>query len=157
MKRIWQVVIAVVVVLAVGGGAFFGGTRYERSRILADPSVLFRQGMGRQFTGGQFPGGQFGPSAGGTPPAPVEGRGGTVGTIASIEGNALTVTKQDGSTVRVVTTDSTLIEKSMSVTVADLTVGERVIVSGAASEDGSITARSIQSQRAMAAPTPATP
>ena len=41
-------------------------------------------------------------------------------------------------------TDTTLIEKNASVTVADLTTGETVIVSGTPGSDGSITARSVQ-------------
>ena len=41
-------------------------------------------------------------------------------------------------------TDTTLIEKNASVTVAELTTGETIIVSGTPGSDGSITARSVQ-------------
>ena len=44
------------------------------------------------------------------------------------------------------TSDTTLIEKTMSVSVGDLKVGERVMVSGSKNDDGSYTARSIQSR-----------
>jgi hypothetical protein len=47
------------------------------------------------------------------------------------------------------TTDTTLIEKNMSVGVGDLEVGEMVVVSGPQNEDGSITARSVMSIRAF--------
>jgi hypothetical protein len=49
-------------------------------------------------------------------------------------------------------TDTTLIEKYMTVGVADLQAGERVVVSGSQNDDGSVTARSIQSMRNFQAP-----
>jgi hypothetical protein len=52
------------------------------------------------------------------------------------------------------TTDTTLIEKYMTVHVEDLRVGERVVVSGSKNDDGSYTARSIQSMRALPSATP---
>jgi hypothetical protein len=52
-------------------------------------------------------------------------------------------------TIRVQTTDTTLIQKYMPVTVGDLKVGEQVVVSGSRNDDGSYTARSIQSMRAL--------
>jgi hypothetical protein len=66
-----------------------------------------------------------------------------VGTIKAVEGGALTITTQEG-TVRVQTTDTTIIEKYTAVGVGDLGVGERVVISGSRNEDGSVTARSIQ-------------
>jgi len=148
MKRIWKVLIGVAVVVAVGGGAFWGGTKFEESRILANPSLLFQQGLGRRD--GQFPNAQFLGGANVAPQAAADARagGGTMGTIESVEGNVVILTTQNG-TVSVQTSDTTLVEKLMSVGVSDLTVGERVVVSGSANDDGSITARSIQSQRGV--------
>jgi hypothetical protein len=125
------------------GGGFWAGTQYEANRIRQNPAALFQRD-------GAMPVGNA-PSQGGRP----DGAGGTMGSVASVEGNVVTITKQDGSSVRVQIAESTLIEKNMTVTLADLTVGEQVIVSGTANEDGSITARSIQSLRGMAASAPA--
>jgi hypothetical protein len=41
--------------------------------------------------------------------------------------------------------------------VGDLEIGERVIVSGSQNDDGSVTARSIQSMQAFQAPQPGMP
>ena len=69
--------------------------------------------------------------------------GGIMGQIEAVEGDALRVTTQEGS-IRVLTTSTTLIEKYVSVGVDQLEIGEQVIVSGSRSDDGDITARSIQ-------------
>jgi len=67
-----------------------------------------------------------------------------MGTIEEVEGDTLILSTQEG-TIRVQTTDTTLIEKYESVQVGSLEVGEQVIVSGAENSDGSLTARSIRS------------
>lgn len=77
--------------------------------------------------------------------------GGLMGTIKQVDGNTLVITTDSGD-VRVQATDTTLIEKTMPVNVGDLKVDERVIVSGTKNDDGSYTARSIQSVRGMQAP-----
>jgi hypothetical protein len=74
-----------------------------------------------------------------------------MGTIEAVEGDTLLVSTEEGE-IRVHTTDTTLIEKYMAVGVGDLEVGERVVVSGSRNDDGSVTARSIQSPRAFQGP-----
>jgi hypothetical protein len=74
--------------------------------------------------------------------------GSVTGTIQSIEGQALVIDSREG-TIRVETTDTTLIEKTMPVSIDDLEVDEQVIVMGRQNDDGSITARSIQPLRAL--------
>ena len=142
MNRVGMVVIGVVVIAAVAGGAFWAGTRVGENRALQDPTRFFQQRIRGQ--GGQFP------VASGTPPAGVRGNlgvgGGTVGTIETIEGDTVVLSTETG-TIRVQTTDTTLIEKSMTVQVGDLEVGEQVVVSGSRNDDGSVTARSIRSLR----------
>jgi len=61
------------------------------------------------------------------------------------------VNTQEG-TLRVRTTDTTLIQKVMLVGVEELETGEQVLVAGSRDEDGTITARSIQPARAMQFP-----
>lgn len=155
MKRGVIALVAVVVLAAVGGGAYYYGTTVGEKRVLQNPQLIFQQ-MGAGLEGGQgrfqgqFPGQGAFPS--GTPQASQRGTllqgGGLMGTIEKIEGNTLVITTDDGD-VSVQTTDTTLIEKTMSVDVEDLELGERVIVSGSENEDGSYTARSIQSVRGM--------
>jgi hypothetical protein len=147
MKRVAIAVVAVLVLAAVGSGAFYYGTKVGENRVLQNPQLLFQQMRAGQ-QGGQFQGQFLGPS--GTPQAGQRGTqvvgGGLMGTIEQVEGTTLVITTDTGS-VRVQTSDTTLIEKTMSVGVGDLRVGERVMVSGSKNDDGSYTARSIQSLR----------
>jgi hypothetical protein len=149
MKRGLIALVAVLVLAAVGVGAFYYGTKVGEKRVLANPQLLFQQMRAGQ-EGGQFQGQGVAPS--GTPQAGQRSfqaaAGGLMGTIEKVEGNTVVITTDSGS-VTVQTSDTTLIEKTVSVGVADLTVGERVIVSGTKNDDGSYTARSIQSVRGM--------
>ena len=147
MKKGAIVLIAVVVVVAIAGGAFWGGMKVGENRATQNLARFRTQGVRGQ--GGQFP------TASGTPQAgqrSAQGSSGVTGTIEEIQGNTLVLSTQDG-TVRVQTSDTTLIEKSMSVGVADLKVGEQVMASGTKNDDGSWTARSIQSLRGFGAAT----
>ena len=141
-KRILAMVLGVVVLVALGttGGFFYGKSVGQGQANQA------RQ----QFMQGRFQGqvGQF-PARDVTPAANARQGGGTTGTIQSITGNTLVVKTQNGNEVTVKTTDTTLIEKLSSVSVSDLQTGEQVIVSGSQNDDGSISARSIQSGRAF--------
>lgn len=135
--------ILLLVILAAGGG-FFAGTAVAQSRA--------RQGFFQRQFGGQ--GGQFQRPA--RTPQPGQGGGarlggGIVGTIKTVEGDTLVITTQEGET-QVHATDTTLIEKYMTVAVGDLKVGERVVVSGSQNDDGSVTARTIQSLRNFQSP-----
>ncbi len=150
MKKTWIVVAVALLVVAVGGGAFFGGMSYGKSQARQNLTSQKLQRFGAR--GGQFPeGGQF-PSTGvlpqGTPEGATQFGGGIRGTIQAIEGNNLVINADEGI-VKVQTTDTTLIEKNMPVSVGDLKVGETVVVSGPRNDDGSITARSVMSMRAF--------
>jgi hypothetical protein len=148
MKKLWIGIGAGLLVLAIAGGSFWGGTLYGRSQASRTAQRFFQQGAGDragQFPGGQFPGARVTRQVGqGDTPAMA---GGVIGTIQSIEGQTLTIESTDG-TIKVETTDTTLIEKTMPVTINDLAVDEQVIVMGRENDDGSITARSIQPLRA---------
>ena len=150
MKKWMIALIAVLVVAGVGAGGYFLGMKAGEQKVLDNPSLVFQR---MRSQGGQIQiGGQF-PGAG---EAPETGRGGVqfqggglAGTIESVTGTTVVIKTEQGS-VTVQTTDSTLIEKNVSVTVAELAVGENVMVSGSKNDDGSYTARSIQSLRARA-------
>ncbi len=148
MNKVTAGVIAVVIVAAVAGGAFYAGTKVGENRVLQNPASFLQQlrPEGGQFQG-RFPGQQGTPLPGQTPQPGFrggQGFGGTMGTIEEVEGDTLILSTQQG-TIRVQTTDTTLIEKYESVQVGNLEVGEQVIVSGSENADGSLTARSIRS------------
>lgn len=158
------ILIVVLALVAAGGGFLYGTSRYTGQFSLADLTKVGTASTGAgQFAGrGQFDPsqmtpeqlqalrqnrGQSGTGQGGNSTQGgafnQAGAGQTVGTIESIEGNVVTV-KTQNSSVKVTTTDTTLIQKQMDVTVQDLTVGEQVIVSGSQAADGTTTARSIR-------------
>ena len=144
MKKIWIGVAVALLVVAVGAGAFWAGMSYGKSQAEQDVAGLMQERLGAR--GIQLP-------AGGQLPQGVQGDttqfgGGIRGTIEAVEGDTLVINSDEGI-IRVQTTDTTLIEKNMSVGVGDLEIGETVVVSGPQNEDGSITARSVMSMRAF--------
>jgi hypothetical protein len=167
-------VVGVIVLMAAAavGGFYFGASSGGSINLPLVGNVSLGQNQTAQFQAGRFqsgqmPQGQFDPSQmteeqrqqfqqargnrqGGTPQAGARGAfgGGSFGTIESIE-NGIIVVKTQSATMKVKTTDTTLIEKQMSVGVAELKVGDQSSVSGSQGDDGVTTARSI---RVLSAP-----
>lgn len=143
-KRILVGLGVLALLIAAAGGGFLYG-----KRVGAEQVSEARQ----QFARGRL-GGQDGlPAPADWAPQPgaqSDSRqgGGTMGTVESVEGDTVVLSTQQG-TIRVKTTDTTLIEKFSSVGVNDLAAGEQVMVAGSKNDDGSITARSIQSLRSF--------
>jgi uncharacterized protein YneF (UPF0154 family) len=147
MKKWMIALIAILVVAGVGAGGYFLGMKAGEQKVLNNPPLVFQRmrGQGGQIQiDGQFPG-QDGVPSTGRGSVQFQG-GGLAGTIESVTGSTVVIKTEEGS-VTVQTTDSTLIEKNVSVTVGELVVGENVMVSGSRNDDGSYTARSIQSLR----------
>jgi len=120
MRKPIVIIAALLVVLAVGAGSFWAGTKVGENRVIQDPARLFQQGARRQS--GELPDQLRTPQPG---QRVAQGLGGGImGTIEGIEGDSLVVSTEEG-TIRVQTTDTTLIEKSMTVNVGDLEVGVR--------------------------------
>ncbi len=136
MNRTVWIILGVVAVLAVAGGSFFGGTLYGKNQA---QSAFVDIGQADGFPGG---------AQGGIPSGGRAARGGQggmlVGQIQEIGDGVMVITGADGKQTQVKVTDTTLIEKQASVTLADLETGETVMVSGSKADDGSITARSVQ-------------
>jgi hypothetical protein len=132
MNRTVQIVLGIVILVVVAAGSFYGGTVYGQGQAQAQLAAR-RQDFGQ---GGQAQGG-----AG----QRMGGPGGMVfGQIEEVGDGFLVITDNNGKQTQVRVTDTTLIEKNASVSLADLKQGETVIVSGATGSDGSITARSVQ-------------
>ena len=152
MKKTWIGVAVVLLVVAVGAGAFWAGMSYGKSQAEQDVMGLIQEQMGARGVqlseGGQFPGrGQLLQEGQGDAPqfgSGMMGTMGTMGTIEGVEGETLIINTDEGL-IRVQTTDTTLIQKNMPVGVGDLEIGEAVVVSGPQNDDGSITARSVMS------------
>jgi hypothetical protein len=71
-----------------------------------------------------------------------------VGTISRVEGNTVYVKMQDGTEVKVSTTDSTRVELTQPGKLSDLKTGTSVAVQGQRAEDNSVTAQSITTRPA---------
>jgi hypothetical protein len=125
--------LIIVAIVAIGAG-FFGGLQYQK---MADSKLLAKFPAGAGFNRGNFTGSVNNQRA-------RAGAGFTQGTILSKSDKSLTVKLAAGGSEIVFLADSTEIMKSATGTIADLNVGENVVVSGTANSDGSITARTVQ-------------
>ncbi len=126
-------IIFVVLLTAFTAGGFFGGMKYQQSK----RSNLSRQFMNQQGNGQATQRGQGMPQGNRTNFRPVNGE------IISADDKSITVKMTDGSSKIVLLSNSTVINKAETATVADLKVGEKVMVVGQSNTDGSVTAQNI--------------
>ena len=138
MKTGFPLLVAVFLVLGVGGGtAFGGGVLYGRNSPpkakVTPPAAAGNAGAG---AGGATTGGT--PAAGGR-----GGSGGTAGAVDSLNGNVLTVRTQTGTTSTVNLTASTRILTTLDATRDDLKPGTNVTVIGQADQSGTINAAAV--------------
>lgn len=89
-------------------------------------------------------GGQGGTPQPGTTPqgGPGVGGRGNTGTVSKIEGNIITLTTSTGI-LSVKTSDITIVEKMIKGSLADISAGENIMVTGQRNADGSIAAANI--------------
>ncbi len=136
MNKAVKIILGIVIALAVAGGSFYGGTVYGKSQAQAELQERFAAGRT-----GTFPSGQATGQGNGT----RTNQGSMlVGEIKTVNADSLVITDRDNNEITVKATDTTLIEKNMSVKVTDLAAGETVVISGNKAADGTITARSLQ-------------
>lgn len=146
MRRLVVVLVAVLVVLAVVGGSFYGGMAFQRSRQANAQQQFFAE---RGFAPGGFapqglPEGGFGETGGPNPGAGAAGAGrGTSGVIESLEGDTLRLTT-DGDEVAVHLTDQTTISQMTAGERSDLDPGTQIVVIGERDDTGTVTAVAIQ-------------
>jgi len=138
-------IAAIVIVLAVGIGAFYGGMMYGKSRSSAQSTSRNSLPGGQNFGGQNFQRGTMGRNGG-------AGGGGFIsGQIISKDSQSITVEFRNGSSTAsasstkiIFLSNSTPITKSVSGTADDLAVGVNVSIVGTTNSDGSITAETIQ-------------
>ena len=122
----------IAVASIVGGGAFYGGMKYDQSKVSAD-----RQARAQQFGGGNEVGGQRGARG-------ANGGGYASGEILSKDDKSVTIKMRDGGSKIIFYSDTTEVGKFVNGISGDLEVGKMVSVNGKANSDGSITAQLIQ-------------
>ena len=133
--------IILIVIIAVAGGAFYGGMKYAQSKAAAGFSQADFQNLRnlspeeRQQRVQQF---------GASVPGLRAGANSVSGEIISKDEKSITVKLRDGGSKIVFFSDSTGVTKSTNGTLDDLEVGKTISIDGTANQDGSVTAKSIQ-------------
>jgi len=146
MKKILPIIIIIII---IGAGAFYGGMKYSQSKTLqgfaqgnfqnlSNLSPEERQQRFQQMGSAGMIGMRGARSGDGT------GSGFANGEIISKDESSITVKLPDGGSNIVFYSESTEVSKFTGGTLDDLEIGKSVIVNGEVSEDGSITAQSIQ-------------
>lgn len=141
---------AVLGVLVVAGGSFFGGMAFQRYRQTNVQQQFFADrgfGAGGQeapLFGSGGPQGEFVPfgDAGGAGGQAVTERGAN-GTVESLEGDTLQLTTAEGE-ITVTLTDETVLSRTTTVERSELQAGAQVTVIGERDDAGDITAAVIQ-------------
>lgn len=96
-----------------------------------------------QVMGGGGSGATFAMTRGGRQGA-LAGGGFLTGSVLSMDEKSVTLKLQDGGSRIVFISPSTPVSKSVEGSLADLKVGERVMVTGSQNQDGSFTAQAFQ-------------
>ncbi len=155
MKR-WLIAVIVVVIVAIGVGAFFGGRAAGGGTPSAAEAMKVVSESDRGAAAGPCSEHRRHRDRDRRPDRRSSGAGGnmTSGSIVSSDANSMTVKLTDGSTKIVLFSDSTTISVSKDGSSADLTAGQTVRVNGTTNSDGSITASNIQCGTAAAGGAP---
>lgn len=129
--EIKNILLFITVLIIVGGGAFYGGMRYEQSKkFFPQDFQNFSPEQRQQFflqREGQRVDGRF-----------------LVGKVIGKDEKSLTLKMQDNSTRIVFFSDSTKISKTTEGKIDDIEIGKQIIVSGSQNSDGSYSAKTIQ-------------
>ncbi|MFH1077712.1 MAG: hypothetical protein V1745_00305 [Patescibacteria group bacterium] len=141
-----HIITLVVVGLAIGGGAFYGGMQVAKAN--ASP------------TAGRFPDGNMvGQRGTGTMPGGPSGRiagGGSVanGEVLSKDDGSLTIKLQDGGSKIVFISASTTVNMMTEGSLDDVAPGSDVMIVGTADSSGNLTAKSVQLRPSGETPPP---
>ena len=127
MNKTNKIISGIVVLLIVGGGAFYGGMLYGKSHPVIQPGAPLNNGARLSRN--------FGAGAGGL----------TMGSVIAKDASSITLQLPNNTGSKIIFySDATQITKTASGTPDDLTNGTTVSVTGTTNSDGSITAQSIQ-------------
>src|SRR4051812_17373610 len=111
-----HIIVPLAVAVVVGGAAFFGGMKYQQSKVAAS----FGNRLG-QFQGGQGRMGRAGMGMNG---------GVVAGQILTMDDKTLTVKMMDGNTKLVLLSDTVTVSKTDTGSKTDLKTGAQVAIFG---------------------------
>ena len=139
--------LALLGVLLIAGG-FIAGVQVQKGETSSGSTGGAPAGLASRFAalrGGTSGTGKTpaGAAAGGFPGAGTGAGRPTSGTVAYLDGNTLYVTSSEGNTVKVKTSPSTSVTKTVKTKVKGIYPGETVTVTGATATNGTVSAESI--------------
>lgn len=133
------IIIALVVAIVVGVGAFFGGVKFQETKASSNGQQLQENGTAAAGHQGN-PNDQEGPNG----QRFQRGFRPVTGVILSMDDKSITVKLDDGSSKIILLQDNLTVSKTDTATKADLKTGVKVGVFGTNNSDGSVTAQNIQ-------------
>jgi hypothetical protein len=156
MKTVLIILGAVILAGLIGFGGFEAGKEYQRKQQnqVQNDFLRSRGITGNELSGGNFPVGTPGANFGqGSPGGSGFVGSGMTGQVQSIGGNVVTISMAR-NTITVNLTDTTKIVVPAPTTLADLQVGQQVMVTGERDSSGNITATQILILGTTPTPTP---
>lgn len=138
--------IVAVASVALAGVSFYGGMKYQESKISNFQNLMSdqRQEMFQQGEGSGTRGIRTGTGAN----IPRNGTGAGInaasGEVIAKDDKSITVKLRDGGSKIVFFSDKTIISKTAEGSQSDITAGEQVMVTGTINVDGSVTAALVQ-------------
>jgi hypothetical protein len=145
--------LALLAVLLIAGG-FIAGVKVQKGQETSSGSsgggaaglasrFAALRGAGTSSTGTSSTKASTSGTASGFPGAPGGGSRPTTGTVAYLAGDTLYVTNSEGNTVKVNTSSSTSVTKTVKTKVKGIHPGETVTATGATGSNGAVSAESI--------------
>lgn len=140
-----KTIITIAVIIIVGAGSFYAGTKYDQSQSLAAAGSAGNGQGNFQRGGGQGNGGRRGGTG--------NNGGFSGGQIIAKDDKSITIQLRDnrtpdgqqaGGSKIIFLSDSTQVMKAVSGSLKDLSIGQNITAMGSANPDGSITAQTIQ-------------
>jgi len=134
------IAIGIIILLVGAGAGFYGGTIYQKNKLVQNFSG---RGFGDRQGNGEMRGLGQGQRAG------MMGGQGQVGgffdgEIISKDDKSITLKTRDGGSKIIYFSAETKIGKTTEGSMADLNVGQQLMVNGKSNSDGSLTANNIQ-------------
>lgn len=132
-----KISIVAIILIAI---SFYSGMKFDQSQSASVRNAFIQRGAGAR---GDFAGAQ----------GSMRGNGGFIsGEVLSIDATSITIKLKDGGSKIIFVSNSTSILKSDAGTLADISIGKQVTITGSANPDGSVTAQSIQFRQPTSQP-----
>jgi len=122
-------ILTIVLIIVVGGGSFFAGTKYQQAKKLAK---------------GNFQGDKVRQQSNSTNKKPAVSSKAIKGEILNKDKESIIVKLPDGSSKIILISENTTINKTTEGSVDDLETGKQIVAFGQENSDKSISATNIQ-------------